>query len=126
MDMSALAYLQAQELRQAYTREFETALQSVDILAAPTLPIAAPRITENEVEAGSRKENVRSALLRLTRPANLSRLPAITVPCGFTSGNLPAGLQLIGRSMDESTVLRTAYAYEQLTSWHEMFPPDPA
>ena len=64
-----------------------------------------------------------SALLRLTRPANLSRLPAITVPCGFTSGNLPAGLQLIGRSMDESTVLRAAYAYEQLTSWHEMFPP---
>jgi aspartyl-tRNA(Asn)/glutamyl-tRNA(Gln) amidotransferase subunit A len=126
MDMSALAYLQAQELRIAYTRELETALQSVDILAAPTLPIAAPRITENEVDAGGRKENVRSALLRLTRPANLSRLPAITVPCGFTSGNLPAGLQLIGRSMDEITVLRAAYAYEQLTSWHEMFPPDPA
>jgi aspartyl-tRNA(Asn)/glutamyl-tRNA(Gln) amidotransferase subunit A len=126
MDMPALAYLQAQELRQAYTREFETALQSVDILAAPTLPICAPLLTETEVDAGSHKENVRLALLRLTRPANLCRLPAITVPCGFTSGRLPVGLQLIGRSMDENTVLRAAYAYEEQTSWHEMFPPDPA
>jgi Asp-tRNA(Asn)/Glu-tRNA(Gln) amidotransferase A subunit family amidase len=102
------------------------ALQSVDILAAPTLPLAAPRIIENETVVGRRKENVRLALLRLTRPANLSRLPAITVPCGFTASRLPVGLQLIGRSMDESTVLRAAYAYEQLTPWHEVFPPDPA
>jgi len=126
MDMSALTYLQAQESRRAYTREFETALQSVDILAAPTLPIAAPLITENETDVGRHRENVRLALLRLTRPANLSGLPAITVPCGFTSGGLPVGLQLIGRSMDENLVLRAAYAYEQLTPWHEAFPPDPA
>jgi len=125
MDLSALTYLLAQESRRAYTREFETALQSVDVLATPTLPITAPLITENETDVGRRKENVRLALLRLTRPANLSRLPAVTVPCGFTSGRLPVGLQLIGRSMDENTVLRAAYAYEQLTPWHKVFPPDP-
>jgi aspartyl-tRNA(Asn)/glutamyl-tRNA(Gln) amidotransferase subunit A len=126
MAMSALAYLQAQEVRRAYTYEFEKALRSVDLLAVPTLPIAAPRLEESEVRIVGRKENVRLALLRLTRPANLTRMPAITVPCGFTSDHLPVGLQLIGRSLDESTLLRAAHAYERLTPWHEMFPSDPA
>jgi len=64
---------------------------------------------------------VRLALLSLTRPANLSGLPAISVPCGFSRG-LPIGLQLIGRRFDEATVLRAAYAYEQATPWHGRFP----
>ncbi len=126
MEISALAYLSAQNSRDAYTQEFDNLLQSVDILAAPTLPVAAPRIEESEVMAGRTKENVRIALLRLTRPGNLTGLPAITLPCGLTKDGLPTGLQLIGRHMDEKTVLRAAYAYEQLTPWHEMFPADPA
>ena len=126
MEVSALTYLQAQEMRKVYTREFEHTLQVVDVLAVPTLPVAAPRLEDNEVDVGRSKENVRMALLRLTRPANLTRLPAITVPCGFTSGHLPVGLQLIGKRMDEPTVLRTAYAYERLTPWHGISPPDPA
>jgi aspartyl-tRNA(Asn)/glutamyl-tRNA(Gln) amidotransferase subunit A len=125
MEESALTYLQAQEMRRVYTREFEHSLQSLDVLAVPTLPVAAPRLEDDEVDVGRSKENVRMALLRLTRPANLTRLPAITVPCGFTSGHLPVGLQLIGKRMDEATVLRTAYAYERLTPWHGISPPDP-
>lgn len=125
MDESALAYLQAQEMRRVYTKEFDNVLRSVDVLAAPTLPVAAPRIEESEVVVGRSRENVRVALLHLTRPGNLTGLPAITVPCGFTSDGLPTGLQLIGRRFDEKTVLRAAYAYELATSWHEMFPPEP-
>lgn len=125
MDESALAYLQAQEMRRVYAKEFDNVLRSVDVLAAPTLPVAAPRIEESEVVVGRSRENVRVALLRLTRPGNLTGLPAITVPCGLTSDGLPTGLQLIGRRFDEKTVLRAAYAYELATSWHEMFPPEP-
>jgi aspartyl-tRNA(Asn)/glutamyl-tRNA(Gln) amidotransferase subunit A len=125
MAESALTYLLAMQMRQVYAQGFADVLSRVDLLAAPALPVAAPRIEDEEVEIGRGKENVRVALLSLTRPGNLTHLPAITVPCGFTSGGLPTGLQLIGRKMDEETVLRAAYAYEQLTPWHEMFPPDP-
>jgi len=122
----AFRYLQAQELRRAYALEFEKAMHKVDVLAVPTLPVTAPRMEDDEVMSGRAKENVRMAMLRLTRPGNLTRLPAITVPCGFGAAGLPTGLQLIGKGNDESTVLRAAYAYEQATPWHGMFPADPS
>ncbi len=124
MEISAVAYLHAQEARDAYTQEFDNTLQSVDVIAAPTLPVAAPGLAENDVMTGRTRENVRMALLRLTRPGNLTGLPAISLPCGFTRNGLPTGLQLIGRHLDERTLLRVAYAYEQLTSWHTRFPPE--
>jgi aspartyl-tRNA(Asn)/glutamyl-tRNA(Gln) amidotransferase subunit A len=124
MEITALAYLQSQEARCAYTQEFENALQSVDIVVGPTLPVAAPRMEEGEVLAGRSKENVRMALLRLTRPGNLTGLPAISLPSGFTREGMPTGLQMIGRRMDERTVLRAAFALEQATPWHKVFPPD--
>ena len=124
MEISALAYLHAQAERDIYTQEFDNALESVDLIAAPTLPIAAPGFDENEVMTGRARENVRIALLRLTRPGNLTGLPAISLPCGFTRSGLPTGLQLIGRHQCERTVLRAAYAYEQMTTWHTMFPSD--
>ena len=51
------------------------------------------------------------------------RIPAISVPCGFSSEGLPIGLQLAGRPFDEETVLRAAHAYEQSTDWHTRRPP---
>lgn len=56
------------------------------------------------------------------RPANHTGLPAISVPCGFTSGNLPIGLQIIGRAFDEATVLRAAHAYEVSAGWGKKTP----
>ena len=58
-------------------------------------------------------------LTRYTRVFNLTGLPAISVPCGFSSGGLPIGLQLVGRAWDEATVLRAACAYEMATEWTE-------
>jgi aspartyl-tRNA(Asn)/glutamyl-tRNA(Gln) amidotransferase subunit A len=121
-DLPAVEYLLAQVRRRSYSAKFERAMRSVDLLAAPTLPIFAPRIGDAEVTAGRSREDVRMALLRLTRPANLTGLPSISVPCGFSTGGLPAGLQLIGRRWDEATLLRAAYAYEQATPWHQQFP----
>jgi aspartyl-tRNA(Asn)/glutamyl-tRNA(Gln) amidotransferase subunit A len=59
----------------------------------------------------------------MTLPFNLAGLPAITVPCGFTSDGLPIGLQIAGRPFDEATVLRVAWVYEQSAPWRERRPP---
>jgi aspartyl-tRNA(Asn)/glutamyl-tRNA(Gln) amidotransferase subunit A len=99
-------------------------METVDLLLAPTLPVAAPELGEEEVKIGRSRENVRLAMLRLTRPGNLTGLPAITVPCGFTAKGLPIGLQLIGRWYEDARVLNAAYAYEQATPWHHQFPKD--
>jgi aspartyl-tRNA(Asn)/glutamyl-tRNA(Gln) amidotransferase subunit A len=64
------------------------------------------------------------ALLRMNRPSNLTGLPAMSVPCGFTSKGLPIGLQLIGRAFEEQRLLQIAYAYEQATPWHTRRPAD--
>jgi aspartyl-tRNA(Asn)/glutamyl-tRNA(Gln) amidotransferase subunit A len=123
--LSAVEYLQALERRKAYTRNFEAVFQTIDILLTPTIPIAAPRLTETEVSVGARaREDVRITLLRLTRPANLTGQPAISLPCGFSQDGLPIGLQLIGRHWEEDVVLRSAHAYESATLWHKHFPPD--
>jgi aspartyl-tRNA(Asn)/glutamyl-tRNA(Gln) amidotransferase subunit A len=123
--LSAVEYLQALERRKAYIRQFDSVFQSIDILLAPALAVVAPRIQETEVSVGARaREDVRMALLRLTRPANLTGQPAITLPCGFSQEGLPVGLQLIGRRWQDDVVLRSAYAFESATLWHKHFPPD--
>ncbi len=119
---SAADYLRALKMKQAYAQAFRKTLQSVHILAAPTLPLIAPRIEQSEIRLGRRMWNTRAALLRCTRPGNLSGLPALSLPCGFSPEGLPVGLQLIGRPGDEGTLLRAAHAYEQLTPWHSRFP----
>jgi aspartyl-tRNA(Asn)/glutamyl-tRNA(Gln) amidotransferase subunit A len=65
---------------------------------------------------------VRSALLRLNRPQNLTGLPAISVPCGFTRAGLPMGMQLIAPQWEEPALLRIARLYEQATEWHVAAP----
>jgi aspartyl-tRNA(Asn)/glutamyl-tRNA(Gln) amidotransferase subunit A len=118
--MSALTYIQALQKRQEYTERMERALDSVHVLLAPTLPIVTP-----EIHACQAQGDIRTALLSLTRPANISGLPAISMPCGFSREGLPIGLQIIGRRHDEIAALRVAYAYECATSWHKCFPQDP-
>lgn len=124
MAQTAVTYLRALQKRRQYAESFKRVMESVDVLAVPTIAIVAPRIDEEEVKIGRSKEIVRLALLRLTFPGNLSRLPAISLPCGFSPERLPIGLQLIGRPFDEVTLLRVALAYEQSTPWHKIFPPE--
>jgi aspartyl-tRNA(Asn)/glutamyl-tRNA(Gln) amidotransferase subunit A len=124
--MPAVTYIRAQQKRAAYRRRFLESMARVDVLAAPALPVTAPEIESREVQTGRLTEDVRLALLRLTRPGNLTGLPAISVPCGFSADGLPVGLQILGRPLDEATVLRVACGYETATRWHEQFPPEPA
>jgi aspartyl-tRNA(Asn)/glutamyl-tRNA(Gln) amidotransferase subunit A len=121
---TAAAYIRAREEMQAYGRRLAAVLDTVHLLLAPTLPVVAPDIGQKEARFGRAREEIRQALLRLTRPGNISGLPAISIPCGFSSHGLPIGLQLMGRRMDEATLLRAAYCYEYATPWHLRFPPD--
>jgi aspartyl-tRNA(Asn)/glutamyl-tRNA(Gln) amidotransferase subunit A len=115
-------YLRAQRLRSLIRHEMAEALRRIDVLVTPTVPIPAPQIGQTTGTIGQETTDVIAALSRLTRPANLTGFPAISVPCGFTPEGLPIGLQLTGRPFAESTVLQLAYAYEQETDWHQRRP----
>ncbi len=118
----ARRYVQAQRVRALIVRDLAEALRRVDVLALPTVTIPAPRIGERSVDLNGKSVNVTAALARLTLPFNLSGLPAISVPCGFTSEGLPIGLQIVGRAFAESSVLRVAHAYETNSVWRERRP----
>jgi aspartyl-tRNA(Asn)/glutamyl-tRNA(Gln) amidotransferase subunit A len=104
-------YVQAMRLRERLRREMLDVLETVDLLATPTSPKPAPTFaTAYDTSVGFPRTNM--------PPFNLSGLPALALPCGFTSGGLPISLQLAGRPFDEATVLRAGHAYEQATEWH--------
>lgn len=120
--VSGLHYVRAQQVRALVRDEIDAALSRRDVLLAPSTPIVAPIVEERQVALGDGAADVRSALIRFTRPFNLSGHPACAVPCGFTEGGLPIGMQLVGRPFDEVTVLRAADAFQRLTDFHARRP----
>jgi len=108
--ISATDYLRALEIRDKFIQQFHLAMTDaeIDALVVPTTPIAAPLIGEESTPIGKANHPTRALLLRFNRPANLAGIPAISVPCGFTSASLPFGLQLIGAVTDELLLLRIA------------------
>ncbi|KKK86811.1 hypothetical protein LCGC14_2759520, partial [marine sediment metagenome] len=113
----AVSYVQAQRLRSLVVDEWrEKVFDRVDLLATPTTPVPAMSLEEGDLQATL-------TLGRFTGTFNLTGVPAISIPCGFTGAGLPIGLQLAGRWFDEGTVLRAAHAYQQATDWHTRAPP---
>ena len=103
------------------------ALARHDLLLCPTAHQAAPPIAAARGPITSRHEVAGRFFTRRSyvTPAALAGLPAIAVPCGFTSSGMPLSVQLIGRHFEEATLLRAAHAYEQHTAWWRRRPPDP-
>jgi aspartyl-tRNA(Asn)/glutamyl-tRNA(Gln) amidotransferase subunit A len=99
-------------------RDIVSIFADVDVLVTPTTPIVAPTIAELKQNPDLLRPQ-ELLLLRNTRPINVWGLPAISVPCGFTEGGLPIGLQIIGPHWGEAGVLQVAHAYEQATTWHK-------
>ena len=105
-------YLRALHGREALIRDVNAALEQRDGLFLPTMPIAATRLGAATVSIGGTEEPVRNAMLRLTQVFNITGHPAITMPCGKTSGGLPVGAQLVAaRTAD---LLEIASAMEPL------------
>jgi aspartyl-tRNA(Asn)/glutamyl-tRNA(Gln) amidotransferase subunit A len=121
--VSGADYLKGQRVRRLIRDEVDQVLGGLDVLIAPTLPIAAPPVGTREADIDGRAQPVRPSLVRYTRPFNVSGHPAASVPCGFTADGLPIGMQVIGRSFDEATVFRVADAYQRVTDWHTRRPP---
>jgi aspartyl-tRNA(Asn)/glutamyl-tRNA(Gln) amidotransferase subunit A len=110
-------YKKAQQVRTLIKRDFEEAFKTVDVIVTPTSPTAAFRIAEKTSDP---LQMYLSDIFTIS--INLAGVPGISVPCGFTSNNLPIGLQIIGRHFDEENILKVAYAYEQATEWNKRKP----
>lgn len=97
-------------------RRCEQFFESVEILILPATPIPAPTIEGHDALEQARR------LTRFTAPFNLTGLPALCLPCGFTEAGLPIGLQLVAGAWGEATVLQAGQAYEAATAWHDRKP----
>ncbi len=113
-DVSAVDYLEIKLEYERLRRQVVRTLANVDALITPTTPFAALPVSEVDSEAFP---TLNLLSLRNTVPANLLGLCAITMPCGFTDGGLPLGLQLIGRPFEERRILLLAHAFEQACEW---------
>lgn len=109
---SAVDYVQAQQIRQQLRKSFKSVFDTVDAIAAPTLPIETPDIGQKRSTINGRPVDTVASLMRLVGPANLIGLPSVSVPCGALHG-MPVGMQIIGAPLGEATVLTIARAVEQ-------------
>jgi aspartyl-tRNA(Asn)/glutamyl-tRNA(Gln) amidotransferase subunit A len=110
-------YLKAQKARTLLKNDFEKAFAKCDLIAAPVTPTAAFRVGEKTADP---LQMYLSDIFTIS--ANLAGVPALSIPCGFTSDPLPVGLHLIGRPFDEASIFRAAHAYESATDWHKKKP----
>ncbi|MFE2408862.1 amidase [Kitasatospora sp. NPDC059408] len=119
--MSAGDYLRAQRARTMMREEWAGLLETVDVIAAPTVPTTAVRAGQETVTwSDGTVESVSDAYVRLSAPANITGVPALTVPAGQDTEGLPIGLQLLGRPLGERTLLRVGHAYEQTQPTREL------
>lgn len=111
-------YLKALKVRTLIRQDFENAFEQVDAIACPVSPTPAIRI-------GERIDDPLAMYLLdvYTVSANLTGVPAISLPCGFNDAGLPIGLQLMAPPFAEDRLLRIAHAYQQHTDWHTKLPP---
>jgi aspartyl-tRNA(Asn)/glutamyl-tRNA(Gln) amidotransferase subunit A len=110
-------YLKALKVRRLIKDDFDRAFAECDVVAGPTAPTAAYRI-------GEKAEDPLAMYLGdiYTISANLAGICAVSIPCGFTKGGLPIGLQLQAAPFEEDKLLRAARAYERATDWHTRRP----
>jgi len=114
--VTASEYTQAQRIRAEICAETAEVMRDVDVLATPTTLKPATSFTvAHDPELGFPRSNM--------APFNLTGLPTLALPCGFSSSGLPLSLQLAGRPFEEGTVLRVGHAYEKATAWHTRRPP---
>jgi aspartyl-tRNA(Asn)/glutamyl-tRNA(Gln) amidotransferase subunit A len=109
-------YKKAMQIRTLIRNDFTEAFKKCDILLTPTSPVVAYPVD-------GKMDPLTIYMLDVTTiPVNMAGLPGINVPCGFADG-MPVGMQLIGKVLDEETILRAAYTFEQATEFHKQVAP---
>jgi Asp-tRNA(Asn)/Glu-tRNA(Gln) amidotransferase A subunit family amidase len=120
-DVTAAQYVEAYREMLRLRREVREVFEEIDLIITPTTPFLPPSFAELEAAPDElRAKELR--LLRNTRPFNVYGLPAISLPCGFSTTGLPIGLQIAGAPGAEGAVLALAHAYEKQTEWHKRRP----
>jgi aspartyl-tRNA(Asn)/glutamyl-tRNA(Gln) amidotransferase subunit A len=117
-----VSYLEALRWRGPALAAHVSATARVDAVLAPVAPVPAPTLAESDVGNSAGAEAVIQRLTRFTRPINYLGLPSLAVPAGFTVKGLPVGMQLIGRSFDEATLLALGAAFQRATDFHTRMP----
>tara|TARA_Y100001934_G_C12385845_1_gene795677 strand:- start:12568 stop:13977 length:1410 start_codon:yes stop_codon:yes gene_type:complete len=111
-------YIHAQRFRTLLGQEMANLLDEVDYFATPGLSLTAQKIGQEDITIRGVDQTVFSAILRNTEPFNLTGLPAIVMPCGFSNDGMPQSLQIVGRPFDEAGILNVAHAYQEASDWH--------
>ncbi|HEY3795656.1 MAG TPA: amidase [Bradyrhizobium sp.] len=122
LSVPAVSYLEAMRWRGPALSAYTAATAGIDAVIAPVSPIPAPSIAESDVGNSPAADAVLPRITRFTRPVNYLGLPALSIPSGFTKSGLPVGMQLIGRSFDEATLLRIGAAFQRATDFHARVP----
>jgi Asp-tRNA(Asn)/Glu-tRNA(Gln) amidotransferase A subunit family amidase len=110
---TALDYIKAQRVRTRLMANFQRTLEQVDAIITPTTGLAAPLIPAAALPDGESDLSTLVEIMRFVTPANLTGLPAISFPAGYTAAGLPVGMQAIGRPWQEPTLLRLALVAER-------------
>jgi aspartyl-tRNA(Asn)/glutamyl-tRNA(Gln) amidotransferase subunit A len=118
----AVLYLEAMRWRGPALAAHIAATSDVDAVLAPVAPVAAPTIAESDVGNSPNAEALIQRLTRFTRPINYLGLPSLSIPSAFNARGLPIGMQLVGRSFDEATLLTIGAAFQRATDFHERVP----
>ena len=122
--ISPADYENARDSLAAVRRDAEKLFANVDVVMTPTCLIGAPEIpTPHAMTNADLRAFEVQKLLRNTAPFSLLFWPTVSVPCGFTGGGLPVGLQISTRPGADDLALRVARAYERATEWHKRVPP---
>jgi Asp-tRNA(Asn)/Glu-tRNA(Gln) amidotransferase A subunit family amidase len=109
-----LDYVKAQRVRTRLIANFKAAFESVDVIVTPATGLAAPVIPAAALPDGDSDLTTLTEIMRFATPGNLTGLPAIAFPAGYTPEGLPVGMQAMARPWDEVTLLRVALAAEGL------------
>lgn len=115
--ITATDFIKANRVRTLLNEDFRKAFEKVDVIIVPGSLAPATPIESRPAPATTPRPNVST-----TNFGDLTGLPALVMPCGFSETGLPLALQIYGKHFDEATILRAAYQYEQSTDWHKRRP----
>ena len=119
--ITASEYIKAIQFKRQFQKEVSQLFDEVDVIVTPTVPLLATDVGQTKAPLGVQEVPVGRHLTRYTNPWNFSGLPAISIPCGLSSG-LPVGMQIIAAPFHEKKLLAIAEQFEQVFRWTSIAP----